>query len=449
MPWTPPIGRFVTSMIVVLVAAAASLPLLVIAPGSASAASASPLCNGYAACSALPFSTHGYDDVTTPSYWGMTPGDQCTNYAAYVESTVFGAVAPEVPLGNASAWAANARAQGIAVDQTPLVGSVAEWNVGDVGIGSLGHVAVVEAVGPNYIEVSQQDIASDANGYDWERIDVGSPSDAWEPWPDNFIHFPLTPGAGSYQAPTSLGGPVVGMASVPDGSGYWLVDAQGAVSAHGAAANYGSMGGHLLNALMTHIVATPDGAGYWLVAADGGTFSFGDARFFGSMGGSHLNAPVVDMAPTADGGGYWLVASDGGVFAFGDARFKGSMGGRALNQPVVGLAPDTATGGYWLVASDGGIFSFAAPFHGSAGALRLRQPVNGMSATAASDGYWMVAADGGIFTGGDAKFYGSTGGLRLNAPIVGMAPDNATGGYWLVASDGGVFSFHSPFYGAD
>ena len=167
--------------------------------------------------------------------------------------------------------------------------------------------------------------------------------------------------------------PVVGMASTPDGSGYWLADAAGGVSAHGSAVNYGSLAGQPLNAPIAHIVSTSDGRGYWLVASDGGIFAFGDAPFLGSMGSSHLNAPVVDMAPTPDGHGYWLVASDGGIFSFGDAAFLGSMGGRHLNQPIVGMSADDATGGYWLVATDGGIFSFGAPFLGSTGSLRLDQ----------------------------------------------------------------------------
>ena len=246
-----------------------------------------------------------------------------------------------------------------------------------------------------------------------------------------------------------LAGPVTGMAATPDGNGYWLVDAQGAVSSHGSAQGFGSMAGVTLDAPMDHIVATPDGKGYWLVAADGGIFTFGDARFFGSMGGRRLDAPVVDLAPTADGRGYWLVASDGGIFAFGDAAFHGSMGGRHLNRPVVGISADGATGGYWLVASDGGIFAFDAPFRGSTGGLRLDQPVNGMAATTDDRGYWFVAADGGIFAFGDARFHGSMGGIRLDQPVVGMAADPSTGGYWLVASDGGIFSFDAPFEGAD
>ncbi len=126
------------------------------------------------------------------------------------------------------------------------------------------------------------------------------------------------------------------MASLPNGSGYWLTDAAGGVSAHGNAVNYGSMAGHVLNAPVNHIVATPDGKGYWLVAADGGTFTFGDAGFYGSTGNIVLNAPVVDIAPTQTGKGYWLVASDGGIFSFGDAQFHGSMGGQPPEQAGCG-----------------------------------------------------------------------------------------------------------------
>ena len=164
--------------------------------------------------------------------------------------------------------------------------------------------------------------------------------------------------------PTGLASPVTGMAPVPDGSGYWLVDARVRYPVTARRSVYGSMAGQHLNAPIDHIVATPDGRGYWLVAADGGIFTFGDAGFYGSMGGRHLNAPVVDIAPTPDGGGYWLVAADGGIFTFGDAAFHGSMGGQHLNRPVVGISADDATGGYWEVATDGGIFAFGAPFYG-------------------------------------------------------------------------------------
>ncbi len=236
------------------------------------------------------------------------------------------------------------------------------------------------------------------------------------------------------------GANIVGVAPLPNGSGYWEAEANGKVGNFGAAQNDGSLSG-ALNAPIVGITATPDGGGYWLVAADGGIFSFGDAHFYGSTGSLRLNKPIVGLASTPDGHGYWMVAADGGIFSFGDAAFHGSMGGQSLNKPIVGLADDAATGGYWEVASDGGIFSFNAPFFGSTGSIHLNQPIVGMEATSNGRGYRFVAADGGIFTYGNASFDGSTGGTRLVAPVVGMAPDNATNGYWLAAADGGIFTF--------
>jgi hypothetical protein len=268
----------------------------------------------------------------------------------------------------------------------------------------------------------------------------------------------LTPGASqrfvlTVTAPSATNGrlasPVAGMAPLPNGSGYWLANAQGGVSAHGAAVNYGSMGGLRLAAPIVGITSTPDGGGYWLVASDGGIFAFGDAGQFGSMGGQHLNAPIVGLASTEDGKGYWEVASDGGVFSFGNAAYHGSMGRHPLNKPVVGMVADQATGGYWEVASDGGIFSFDAPFHGSTGNMVLNRPITSIAATSSGGGYWLSATDGGIFAFGDAAFHGSMGGQHLDQPVVGMAADRATGGYWEVASDGGIFSFDTPFYGSD
>ncbi|HUY64366.1 MAG TPA: hypothetical protein VMV14_07615, partial [Acidimicrobiales bacterium] len=164
----------------------------------------------------------------------------------------------------------------------------------------------------------------------------------------------------------------------------------------------GDPGGAGMTAPAVGIASTPDGGGYWLVSRDGGVFSFGDAQFYNSMAGHALAAPMVDMAPTPDGKGYWEVASDGGLFAFGDAGYFGSMGGHPLAQPIVGLAPTADGQGYWEVASDGGIFAFGdASFHGSMGGSRLAKAVVGLAPTADGQGYWEVASDGGIFAFGD------------------------------------------------
>jgi hypothetical protein len=195
----------------------------------------------------------------------------------------------------------------------------------------------------------------------------------------------------------------------------------------------GSVTGHL-NAPIVGIATVPGGGGYWLVASDGGVFTFGDAPYFGSMGGKHLNAPIVGIAPTPNGGGYWLVASDGGVFTFGNAQYWGSTGGTRLVAPVVGIAADPATGGYWLAASDGGVFAFNAPYLGSMGGQQLAAPVQFIESTPDGGGYRLVGSDGGVFDYGDAQFYGSGAGLGVPSwQALSSTPDN--GGYWLVTND--------------
>ena len=267
-------------------------------------------------------------------------------------------------------------------------------------------------------------------------------------WP-MFHQNPQLTGTLTSPAPQHLNQPVVGMASTPDGGGYWEVASDGGVFAFGDAAFYGSMGGSHLNRPIVGIASTSTGRGYWEVASDGGIFSFGDAAFRGSTGNIALNRPIVGMAATPDGGGYWLVASDGGVFSYGDAAFHGSTGNIRLNRPVVGMASSPSGNGYWLVATDGGIFAFGdATFLGSMGSHPLNRPIVGMASNHRG-GYWMVASDGGIFSFGNAPFYGSTGAIQLAQPVVGMTPAANGSGYWMSASDGGIFAFGSAsFYGS-
>ncbi len=255
-------------------------------------------------------------------------------------------------------------------------------------------------------------------------------------------------------ADITIGGTIAyNMANSTPKAGYYLYDNFGNTANFGndGYLNYlGDPGFFALNQPIVGMATTPDGGGYWMTAGDGGVFSFGDAPFYGSTGNIRLNKPVVGMAATPDGKGYWFVASDGGIFTYGDAGFYGSTGNVRLNQPIVGMATTPDGKGYWLVASDGGIFSFGdAPFFGSTGNIRLNKPVVGMAATPDGKGYWFVASDGGIFSYGDAGFYGSTGNVRLDQPITGMLPSPDGGGYLLVADDAGVFAFgDAPFAGS-
>ena len=134
---------------------------------------------------------------------------------------------------------------------------------------------------------------------------------------------------------------------------YYVASRNGAVWTINGATDYGSLGGHPLNAPIVGItshptpgllaggvrrwdlhlrrrpllrlhrrrapqpthhrdVRTPDGPAYWLYASDGGIFTFGDAHFYGSTGAVHLNQPIVGCRATPDGRGYWLVAGMAG-----------------------------------------------------------------------------------------------------------------------------------------
>lgn len=193
-----------------------------------------------------------------------------------------------------------------------------------------------------------------------------------------------------------LNAPIVGGAPTANGKGYWLVAADGGVfnfgdaSFHGSTYTYGITGlsgSRPLNAPIVGMVADPEGSGYWLIAADGGIFNFGGAPFYGSTyslgltgltGSRPLDAPIVDVYPSQDGRGYYMVAADGGVFNFGDAKFSGSaydygytgLGGKhPLPAPVTAILPNPDGPGYYISCSNGQVIAIGGapsePLHGA------------------------------------------------------------------------------------
>jgi hypothetical protein len=216
----------------------------------------------------------------------------------------------------------------------------------------------------------------------------------------------------------------VDLEASPDGHGYWVLTADGRVTSFGTAAAFGDAAGQLgPGETATSISAAPNASGLWIFTSAGRAIALGDAVSYGDLSAVVLNGPVLDSVVSPSGHGYYLVASDGGVFAFGDAQFHGSTGALVLNAPVRSLVPDPDGAGYWLVATDGGVFAFDAAYRGSIpGALPdavLNQPITGM--VPYGDGYVMVAADGGVFAFSDRPFAGSLGASPPSAPVVSIA----------------------------
>ena len=75
-------------------------------------------------------------------------------------------------------------------------------------------------------------------------------------------------------------------------------------------------------------VATPNGNGYWLLYANGAVAAFGDATALGGPIG-YVNSfnPATAIFPTADGRGYWVAAARGDVFAYGVCALPREHGG--------------------------------------------------------------------------------------------------------------------------
>ena len=203
------------------------------------------------------------------------------------------------------------------------------------------------------------------------------------------------------------------------------------------------------------IASTPDGEGYWLAQAGGGVYSFGDVGFYGSLPGIGVRPaqPVVGIASTPDGKGYWLVGADGGVFAFGDATYQGHQ--TPAFAPYESIA--SLAGGNYAVASahPGAIWDEPSNTKVSAlpttGDFPLAASISGAAVTPTGKGAWQVGLDGGVFAFGTAPFEGSLPGIGVipNTPIVGIASTPDGQGYWLVGADGGVFAFgDAGFYGS-
>jgi surface antigen len=175
-PRTPRLARRGLTALAVALSAFAGLSAL--APTTASAAGEGM----EELCSQAGYGCVGETGYRGQSVWGANygrTGHNCTSYVSWMLAQA-GAAQPWFTMGNASAW--DDRGQGkVPVDDNPTVGSVAQWDGGTrLAPGAGGHVAMVDVVGPGWIEVTDDTGAGVTRRL---RIHEGSPY-----WPSSFVH---------------------------------------------------------------------------------------------------------------------------------------------------------------------------------------------------------------------------------------------------------------------
>ena len=167
--------------------------------------------------------------------------------------------------------------------------------------------------------------------------------------------------------------PIVGIAAIPNGSGYWIVDSQGSVYAFPSSAPW--CGNAPSGSVIVGIAADPTADGYWLLGSNGAIYALAEGDCGNGvpyLGGANEFSPppsgsIVGMTAMPNGSGYWLVASNGGVYNFpnqlvepyGNSPFYGAAAYAPLPQPTVSIASTPDGGGYWLASADGSIIALA------------------------------------------------------------------------------------------
>lgn len=153
---------------------------------------------------------------------------------------------------------------------------------------------------------------------------------------------------------------IAGIVAAP-GGGYWLYTHTGRVYASAGTKFYGSpAAGGFHGQSITGMASTPDGRGYWLVERGGEVFHFGDAAPLPPVAQAHRIAGLM----ASPDGGYWLYTHTGRVYASAGTKWYGSPRSSGYRGRAITGAAASADGlGYWVVDSAGTVYAFgdAAP----------------------------------------------------------------------------------------
>lgn len=219
--------------------------------------------------------------------------------------------------------------------------------------------------------------------------------------------------------------------------GYWIVNEQAGVTPIGTANLLVASGDRATRAIA--IGARHNGSGYYLLAADGTVYAYGTATLAGNGLPERRDAVSIAVKPdTADspGLGYWILYKNGEVSSH-NAPFHGQIErGTALE--AVSIVATPTGDGYWILASNGRVHNY-----GEARRLEDRRDDGkiavSMAATTDGLGYWILTSNGAVRHFGTAAHLGDGVSDGATARAIAAKPDGT--GYWILSTDGNIHAY--------
>lgn len=237
--------------------------------------------------------------------------------------------------------------------------------------------------------------------------------------------------------------------------GYWAYSSLGNVYNQANTAWFGSLAKSTVDEVVA-LVPTSDGSGYWLVQANGDVSAFGDATPVGNitissacnLGGQFgpIEGAVAD--PNPQQGGVWAYTWCGDVYAEAGANPNlGSLTSKNLENnglEIVAFAAASGGNGYWMIDNTGTVYNFGTGATQVTGQICAGQCVVDGAAGDPQGGFWAWDDFGNVYPEAGAPSFGD----KANTPMCAFAPTPDGLGYWLIDCSDNVYHFGDATEGA-
>jgi hypothetical protein len=241
--------------------------------------------------------------------------------------------------------------------------------------------------------------------------------------------------------------------------GYWAYNSLGNVYNEANTPWFGSpASANLPVDEVVALVPTSDGAGYWVVQANGDVSAFGDATPITNnainisspcnIGGQFgpIEGAVADPDPQA--GGFWAYTWCGDVYAEAGANpHLGSETGKGLENRGLEIVAFAATSdnGYWLIDNEGNVYNFGKDAAQVTGQICSGLCVVSGAAGDPQGGFWAWDGFGNVYGEATAHSFGA----KPNTPMCAFAPTADGLGYWLIDCSNNVYHYGDATEGAN